>query len=659
MCGLTGTLGAGEAGAREATVERMLETLRHRGPDDAGVWSDPDAGIALAFRRLAIIDVSELGHQPMRSETGRYLVVFNGELYNFRELREELEADGHRFRGGSDTEVLLAAFTRWGFPDALPRLDGMYAFALWDREERVLHLVRDRLGEKPLYYGWAGRTFVFGSELKALRAHPDFDAGVDRDALALFLRHKQIPSPWSIYRGIRKLPPASSLTLREPSPGAIADPVAYWSYREVAERGASDPFPGSVPEALDRLDDLLRSAVRRRMHADVPLGAFLSGGVDSSTVVAMMQAQSERPVRTFTIGLAEAGYDESPYAREVAGRLGTEHTDLLVTPAEAIDLVPRLPHVYDEPFADSSQIPTMLVSELAVRDVTVCLSGDGGDEVFGGYNTHIYVDRLWRSLRHVPVDVRRVGAGALRRLSGPTMDRTLRRASFLSSEAGQRPADKLRKLADVIALDGPEAMYLRLGSHWTDPASVVLGADGSSATDGNAASWARLPDATSRMMVLDATRYLPDDILAKVDRASMAASLEVRVPYLDPELIAFAWRLPLSMKVRGGEGKWALRRVLDRYLPSELFDRPKAGFGIPIGSWLRGPLRPWAEELLDPDRLRREGFLRPEPIRERWEEHLAGRRDGQFVLWDVLMFQAWLASTPAEASASASGRLHA
>jgi asparagine synthase (glutamine-hydrolysing) len=659
MCGLTGTLGPGEAAEREATVERMLETLRHRGPDDAGIWADPDAGIALAFRRLAIIDVSELGHQPMRSETGRYLVVFNGELYNFRELRAELEAAGHRFRGGSDTEVLLAAFTRWGFPDALPRLDGMYAFALWDREERALHLVRDRLGEKPLYYGWAGRTFLFGSELKALRAHPHFEAEVDRDALASFLRHKQIPSPWSIYRGVRKLPPASSLTLRDPSPGAMPEPVAYWSYREVAERGASAPFPGSVPEALDHLDELLRSAVRRRMHADVPLGAFLSGGVDSSTVVAMMQAQSERPVRTFTIGLAEVGYDESPYAREVAARLGTDHTDLLVTPAEAIDLIPRLPHVYDEPFADSSQIPTMLVSELAVRDVTVCLSGDGGDEVFGGYNTHIYVDRLWRGLRHVPVDVRRVGAGALRRLSGPAMDRALRRATFLSPEAGQRPADKLRKLADVIALDGPEAMYLRLGSHWTDPASIVIGAGMSIAPEGNGASWPSLPDVTSRMMVLDATRYLPDDILAKVDRASMAASLEVRVPYLDPELIAFAWRLPLSMKIRGGEGKWALRRVLDRYLPSELFDRPKAGFGIPIGSWLRGPLRPWAEELLDPTRLRREGFLRPEPIRERWEEHLAGRRDRQFVLWDVLMFQAWLEATPAEAAAGATGRIRA
>ena len=644
MCGIAGIW---QSGARrdewEGSLWAMSRTLIHRGPDDDGIWLDPAARIGLASRRLAIIDLSPHGHQPMESESGRFIAVHNGELYNFQELRQELEQMGHRFRGHSDTEVLLASVDQWGVEAAVTRFNGMFAFALWDRERRRLYLARDRMGEKPLYYGWAGRAFVFASELKALKVHPDFLADVDRNAVALFLRHAFVPAPYSIYRGISKLVPGTILTVdtHTAHAGDNIAAVPYWSARQVAERGADEPFSGRDEDAAERLDALLRDAVRLRMIADVPLGAFLSGGVDSSTVVALMQAQSSRPVRTFTIGFRGADYDEATYAKAVAQHLGTEHTELYVSPDQAMALIPRLPTLYDEPFADSSQIPTFLVAELARRHVTVSLSGDGGDELFGGYNRYFLGRRLWRTIGWTPRSMRASLAVGLTLLSPSTWSTFLPRVG--AGVPGVRhPGDKMHKLAEILDVADPDTMYMNLVSHWRQPTAIVEGAMEPPTLLTDRSQWARLQDFTARMMYLDLVTYLPDDILVKLDRASMGVSLEARVPVLDHRIVEFAWRLPLSMKIRGGQGKYILRKVLDRYVPRRLIDRPKMGFGVPIDSWLRGPLREWAESLLDEGRLGKEGFLKPQPIREKWREHLSGRRNWQYLLWDVLMFQAWL-----------------
>lgn len=649
MCGLAGFLDPSRrTGGEElrATVTRMAAALRHRGPDDGGAWVDAEAGIALGHRRLSIVDLSPLGHQPMQSACGRYVTAFNGEIYNHRALRRELEGLGHAFRGHSDTEVMLAAFVEWGLEAALERFNGMFALALWDRKGRLLHLVRDRLGEKPLYYGWMGRTFLFGSELKALRAHPEFRGEVDRGALALYLRHNYIPTPYSIYRGIRKLPPGTRLTLNGADAGAAPTPIPYWSFREVSERGVAEPFTGSADEAAAHLDTLLRDAVKLRMEADVPLGAFLSGGIDSSTVVALMQAQGDRPVKTFTIGFHEAAYNEAEDAKAVARHLGTEHTELYVTPGEAMAVIPRLPALYDEPFADSSQIPTFLVSELARRHVTVSLSGDAGDELFGGYNRYFWGRSIWQRIGWMPRGMRGAAARALTVLPPEAWETVFRMTGpVLPGKIKQRsPGDKLHKLAEILAVNDPETMYLGLVSHWKDPASLAVGASEPPTVLTDRSQWADLPDFTQRMMYLDTVTYLPDDILVKVDRASMGVSLEGRIPFLDHRVVEFAWRLPLSMKVRDGQGKWLLRQVLYGYVPRGLIERPKMGFGVPIDAWLRGPLRDWAESLLAERRLRAEGFLHPRPIREKWAEHLSGRRNWQYHLWDVLMFQAWLES---------------
>jgi asparagine synthase (glutamine-hydrolysing) len=646
VCGLTGFLdteGIRNDGELRALLDPMTERIRHRGPDDEGAWTDAASGVALGFRRLSIIDLSEQGHQPMASHDDRFVLIFNGEIYNYRDLRSELEGLGDRFRGTSDTEVMLEAFCRWGFEQTLQRLNGMFAIVLWDRRERKLHLARDRMGEKPLYYGWMGRVFLFGSELKALRAHPAFEPDVDREALALYLRYKYVPTPRSIYRGVAKLPPAAWLTIDPQRPGDRPSPKAYWSVRAAAEAGLADPLKATELEATDQLESLLREAVGIRMHADVPLGAFLSGGVDSSTVVALMQSQSARPVKTFTIGLSEVGYDESAYARAVAERIGTDHTELVLTAREAMEVIPRLPAVYDEPFGDSSQVPTMLVSGLARGCVTVSLSGDGGDELFGGYNRHRLISSVWGRVGRLPRGARRAASGALSLVPAEMLNRSLSRFPRLSrGEAGQRPGDKLQKLAAALAVDGPEEMYLRLVSHWTDPGSIVLGTDEPITTVTDPGSWIRGLTDAERAMYLDAVTYLPDDILAKVDRASMAVGLEARVPFLDHRVVELAWRIPLGMKLRDGEGKWLLREVLRRYLPQGSFERPKAGFGVPIGEWLRGPLRGWAEALLQERRLRDEGFLDPAPVRRAWNEHLAGRHNHQYPLWDVLMFESWL-----------------
>ncbi len=651
MCGLTGFLGgsaAHGAAGDEALLQRMATAILRRGPDDSGYWCDTPERIGLGHRRLAIVDLTAAGHQPMVSVRGRYVMVFNGEIYNHMELRQELAQSGlaASWRGHSDTETLLAGFEAWGVEGTLKRIIGMFALALWDRQTQALSLARDRLGEKPLYYGWQGegaeRVFLFGSELKALRAHPAFGGAIDRGALSLLLRHNAIPAPYSIYQGISKLIPGSFLTVSLARPEPVLS--SYWSAAQVAVDGARNRFAGTSTQAVDALEALLKDAVGKQMMADVPLGAFLSGGVDSSTVVALMQAQSERAVKTFTIGFDEAGYNEAEHAKAVAAHLGTDHTELYVTPAQALAVIPLLPSLYDEPFSDSSQIPTFLVSQLARQHVTVSLSGDAGDELFCGYNRYQVTAGLWKKLAAVPLPLRKAAAAGLTRVSpaawtkfAGAVDGLLPRALKFSN-AGE----KIHKGAGVLASQSVDDLYLGLVSHWNDPASVVIGGqEPPTLLTGNAPDLPGL-NGVERMMALDLLTYLPDDILAKVDRAAMGVSLESRVPFLDHRVVEFAWRLPLDYKMRDGQTKWALRQVLYRHVPRALIERPKMGFGVPIDSWLRGPLKPWAEALLDEARLKREGYFYPDGIRKKWQEHLSGQRNWQHQLWDVLMFQVWL-----------------
>lgn len=649
MCGLAGIFCTNNS-IKGDTLLAMAYAIRHRGPDHSGVWFDAEAGIGLAHSRLSILDLSPSGHQPMMSVSRRFVIVFNGEIYNHLQLRNALgEAC---WRGHSDTETLLAGFEVWGVEATLKKAVGMFAIALWDRAERVLTIARDRLGEKPLYYGWQGDAFLFGSELKALKAHPAFRCEINRDALALFMRHNVIPAPYSIYQDIHKLPPGTYLTLRAGE--RDAKPKTYWSARKVAEAGQREPFTGSDKEAREALDVVLRQAVAGQMMADVPLGAFLSGGVDSSTVVALMQAQSSRPVKTFTIGFHEAGYNEAEHAKAVARHLGTEHTELYVTPEQAMAVIPRLPTLYDEPFADSSQIPTFLVSQLARQHVTVSLSGDCGDELFGGYNRYFWGRDIWKRIGWMPSGMRVLVGKMLEGVPPQRWDGIFARLGpLLPSQFRQRtPGDKLHKLAEILGARQPEEMYQGLVSHWKDPEALVIGGHEPPTVLTDRNQWADLEDFSHRMMYLDTMTYLPDDILAKVDRASMGVSLESRVPLLDHRVVEFAWCLPLSMKIRNGQGKWILRQVLYKYVPKELIERPKMGFGVPIDSWLRGPLREWAENLLDAGRLRREGYFNPEPIRVKWLEHLSGKRNWQYHLWDVLMFQAWLENQNNESAAA-------
>ncbi len=650
MCGIAGYMFP-KGGCDGGTTEAMLSTLIQRGPDDYGVWCDEEKRVSLGHRRLSILDLSPAGHQPMESCSGRYVVVFNGEIYNHLDLRNQLTnrmtsgMTGLSWRGHSDTETLLSGFDEWGVKDTIVRCVGMFAFALWDRKYGVLILGRDRLGEKPLYYGWQGigekTCFLFGSELKALKAHPSFSANIDRDALCLFVRHKYIPAPHSIYQGIRKLPPGHLLTIS----GTERDPIpeAYWSLTDVAVRGNQSPVEGSDKDIIDELETLLKSAVRQQMIADVPLGAFLSGGIDSSTVVALMQAQSNRAVKTFTIGFHEEGYNEAGHAKNVARHLGTEHTELYVTPEQALDVIPRLPRYYCEPFADSSQIPTFLVSQLARQKVTVSLSGDAGDELFSGYNRYVLGQKLWRSLSRVPVGVRSFAASGIRVLGPSSWNRLTSPIQALAPRSMRfaNIGDKLHKGAGVLATRQIDDLYLGLLTDW-NPDEVVLGGhEPATCLNGEPPNLFGLDD-VQRMMALDTMTYLPDDILVKVDRAAMGVSLETRVPFLDHRVVEYAWRIPQSKKLRNGVGKWVLREVLFRHVPRELFERPKMGFGVPIDAWLRGPLQDWAEALLDEGRLKREGFFNPDPIRTKWAEHLSGKRNWQNLLWNVLMFQAWL-----------------
>ncbi len=647
MCGITGFISRSVTNERGTEIlDSMARSMAHRGPDDQGIWLDANAGVGLAHRRLSIIDLSVDGHQPMISPSGRYVMVYNGEVYNFADIRKALQDEKIVWRGHSDTEVMLAAMESWGVETAVKQFIGMFAFAVWDRKERTLCLCRDRLGIKPLYYGKCRNGFLFGSELKPLIIHPDFRSSVDRNALALYFRHNYIPAPYSIYQDIRKLLPGTLLTLTREQlleHTEIPIPEPFWSAKSAVGEGQGKRQLLSDDEAVQQLDALLRDAVGRRMISDVPLGAFLSGGIDSSMVVALMQSQSHRKVRTFSIGFREEGYNEAEYAKEVANHLGTDHTELYVTADDALKVIPELPHLYDEPFSDSSQVPTYLLSKLTREHVTVSLSGDGGDELFGGYNRYFWGRKIWRSIGRLPIRFRKGMAANLQRVPPTTWDACLQPIirRLPNRFKLDMPGDRMHKLADVMAADGPEDMYHLLLSHWSHPERMVI--NGREPLTGITQKEAHpaVRDFTHKMMYLDLVNYLPDDILTKVDRASMGVGLEARVPIIDHRVVEFAWRLPLSMKIRDGRGKWILRKVLDSYVPRRLIERPKTGFGIPIDSWLRTDLRDWAEDLLGEKRLRAEGFLHPEPIRRKWREHLSGHRNWQYHLWDVLMFQSW------------------
>jgi asparagine synthase (glutamine-hydrolysing) len=646
MCGIAGILDTSATTAADFLACRasaMGTAIAHRGPDDADVWCDAGAGIALAHRRLAVVDLSAAGHQPMRSHDERFVIAYNGEIYNTAELRRALaQTPGFSgWRGHSDTEVLLEAVAAWGVKPALQRLVGMFAFALWDRREKRLMLARDRIGEKPLYYAQFGGMLLFGSELKALRAHPAFRSEVDRDVLALYLRHAYVPAPLTIFRGVSKVTPGCYV---EFSPGRIgAEEVVYWSARTVAEAGVAAPLQAAEAELVEQLDQLLRQAVSGQMQADVPLGAFLSGGIDSSTVAALMQAQSSRPVNTFTIGSREPGYNEAEHAKAVAQHLGTNHTELYVTPEEARAVIPRLPQIYCEPFADSSQIPTFLVAQLTRRHVTVALSGDAGDELFAGYNRYVFAQRLWQRLSLAPSPLRRLSAAALQSISPARWDRLLASARPVLPRRLRvaTPGDKVHKLAGVLGLDTLDDVYRRLVSQWQDPVAAVPGAVEPPTALTSAKELIGLRSPVERMTYLDLVTYLPDDILVKVDRAAMAVSLETRVPLLDHRVIEFAWRVPMRYKVRDGRGKHLLRAVLERYVPRSLFDRPKMGFGIPLDAWLRVELRDWAESLLSPSALKSVGAFEDSVVRAVWARHLSGRENLAYMLWCVLMYQAW------------------
>lgn len=618
----------------------MTRTLAHRGPDSEGIWVDRDSGIALGHRRLAVVDLSPTGHQPMASASGRYVIVFNGEIYNFFDLRRELERSGGapEFKGHSDTEVMLACFERWGVTGSVPRFNGMFAFAVWDRRERTLHLARDPIGEKPLYYSPAGDTLLFGSELKALRAHPDCPGEIDGAVLALYLSRGYVPAPYSIYKNVFKVPPGAVLSVRGVSLAIRA--TRYWSFRQVAEEGSKYSFAGSPAEAETELERLLADATRIRMIADVPLGAFLSGGIDSSLVVALMQAQSAKPVRTFTIGFHEGEYNEAASARRVANHFGTDHTEWYITPEEARAVVPLLPTLYDEPFADSSQIPTFLVSALARQHVTASLSGDGGDELFAGYRHYTRVSAQWRRLTLVPGSMRSLLGKALRPLTsdgpGPVAAAS---AAFLPAGPARH---RLRKLAALAPSLTAAAFYDAYHCHWRESPALAAGSSETPVPPAAGNESPDCPDFIHHMMAVDTLTYLPDDILVKVDRASMGVSLESRIPLLDTRVVEFAWRLPLHLKVVDGRTKWILRRILYRHVPPKLVERPKRGFAVPVAAWLRGPLREWAGDLLDATSLASDGYLASRPVQRRWKEHLSGTYDNSGPLWTVLMFQAWL-----------------
>ena len=648
MCGIAGFIDSNKYYSGSPThIRKMTSTLTHRGPDDEGVWIDSQIGVALGHRRLSIIDLSQQGHQPMISASERYVIAYNGEIYNFKKIRQELDQinfeskQNIRWRGHSDTEVILTAIEQWGLEKAAERFNGMFAFALWDRNMRLLHLVRDRLGKKPLYYGWQGKSFVFGSELKALKPYPDFQGEIDRNVLLLLFRYGYIPGPYSIYEGINKLKPGVILTLK--SDDLFSDPMQqnYWSLKEVAERSITTPFKGTEDEAVEHFDGLLRDAIRLRMISDVPVGAFLSGGIDSSAVVALMQTISQQPVKTFTLGFSDDAYNEATHAKEIAKYLRTDHTELYVTPKQVLDVIPQLPKLYDEPFADSSQVPTFLVSQLARNQLKVCLSGDGGDEIFGGYNNYNYIWKLHEKIKSFANLPTFAGKSLQKAFS---LDR-LKRLELFFGKLGpgkfKKLKNKLKTFEAIFFCKTPEEYFLWELSSKKDLSSLVVGAIEPLTVYTNKSQWVNMPDIIQGTMLLDSLCYLPDNGLTKVDRASMGVGLEVRIPLLDHRIVDFAWKIPLSMKIRSHNRKWILRQVLYKYVPKELIEKPKKGFTMPTKHWLRGPLRDWAEDLLDERRLKEEGYLNPGPVRSMWSNHLSGKSSlGN--IWNILMFQLWL-----------------
>lgn len=642
MCGFAGFLSKDSVIHESNVLENMADAIAHRGPDDAGYWRSTYDGISLAHRRLSILDLSKEGHQPMAANSGRYIIVFNGEIYNHLALRNELSSKNIQWRGHSDTETLLAGFDVWGIKETIKKSIGMFALAVWDKQSLELTLIRDRLGEKPLYYGWQGDSFLFGSELKALKKHPDFKSVIDRDSLALMMRHMCIPAPYSIYKNIAKLDAGCMLTVSLSFKEPKID--CYWSGAKIAEQGVASPYQGDEKSVVNDLETLLLDSVCQQMMADVPLGAFLSGGVDSSVVVALMQAQSSRPVKTFSIGFNEDRFNEAQFAKEVAKHIGTEHTELYVSARQAQDVIPRLPDLYDEPFADSSQIPTFLVSQMAREHVTVSLSGDAGDELFCGYNRYTMTNKMWRTIEGLPQIVRKGLSAGIHTLSPSGWDALAKpfQAVFPDLLGARMPGDKLYKAAGILTCNSAAEVYRGLVSTWADPESLVLGAKEPATVLTDLSKQANLTNNVERMMSLDMLSYLPDDILVKVDRAAMGVSLETRVPFIDHRVVEFAWSLPLEYKLRDGQSKWALRQVLYKHVPKSLIERPKMGFGVPIDEWLRGPLREWAELLVDKKRLKDEGYFNADMVHEKWQQHISGTRNWCHQLWCVLMFQAWL-----------------
>lgn len=643
MCGIAGFVNPSRRLSRpqlENLALNMASALRHRGPDDEGVWAEPESGVGLAHRRLAIQDLSSEGRQPMRSADGRYVLVFNGEIYNFLQLKSSLEQAGHKFRGHSDTEVMLAAFCEFGIRAALEKFIGMFAFALWDCHEDRLHLARDRAGEKPLYYGWNRGVFLFGSELKALGAYPEFEGEVDAQALAWFMRRNYIPAPRSIYRNILKLPAGSTLSLgaKDFETHQMPCPEQYWSLWSAAQNGMAHPFQGDAAAATEQLTQLISESIAMQMVADVPVGAFLSGGIDSSLVVALMQAQSRRSIKTFSIGFGDSECDEAPFARAVANHLGTQHTELYVHPATMLEVVPRLPQIYDEPFADTSHIPTILLSELARKQVTVSLSGDGGDELFGGYSLYRKAELLWAGMQRISPAGRNRLADLIARAAGKGLE--------IENQICRGFSKRSLRLSELLRTPSDRELYQLLSAHcrrlddWLQEPGLDCGAKDE--------TWDSFPELFHRMMYEDFVGYLPDEVLVKVDRAAMSVSLETRIPLLDRRIIEFAWSLPLQFKKRHGQGKWLLRQILYRYVPRQLVDRPKQGFAAPVENWIRKELRPWAEELLSEDRLRQSGFFRERNVRQKWNEHLSGKGDWGRPLWNVLMFEGWLEGQKAD-----------
>lgn len=645
MCGFVGFMDeSADNNASDYLLSEMAKCIAHRGPDDEGIWLDQTNGIGMAHRRLSILDLSEAGHQPMTSASGRYVFAFNGEIYNYLDLRTKLKTEKDiKWRGHSDTETLLAGFEKWGIVPTLKKCIGMFAFALWDKQLKILTLGRDRLGEKPLYYGWINNVFFFGSELTAFKPHPKFKADINRDSLTLLLRYSSIPAPYSIYQNIFKLEPGNLISIS--ASDHTMHKESYWGAVDLMNHGLKNPFGGSPQMAVNELNELLMDAIGKQMISDVPLGAFLSGGVDSSTIAAMMQAQSTTKIKTFSIGFYDGAYNEAEHARQVAKHLGTDHYDLYVSSKDALDVIPRIPSIYSEPFADSSQIPTHLVAHIAKQKVTVSLSGDAGDELFGGYRRYKRANRSWNTINSIPLMLRTLGASSICSVSPSLLNSILSPLDHLES-LGIKPANwayKLQKAATVLRCSNPISYYQQaFMSHNFNPKECVLFANEPPTLFNQAFGLLQSTNFMEQMMAMDMLTYLPSDILTKVDRAAMSVSLETRIPFLDHRVVEFAWSLPMEYKINNGIDKWVLREVLYKYVPKSMIERPKMGFAVPLANWLRGPLKDWTEALLDEKRLQEEHFFNVPLVRQKWQEHLSGHRNWQYQLWDILMFQAWL-----------------